>query len=353
MSAAGEQHDPWLGRTVDGRFKVESFLGVGAVGAVYRAADLQQQRLVALKIWNGRALNAQTRGRFAREAAALMTLRHANIVDVYSCGIVDDLPYVAIEFLDGETLEQKLDSGEPLECDLAFDIAGQMLSALAYAHGLGVVHRDLKPDNVFLVRGAGDKGGKDGKPVVKLLDYGLAKFLEPGDDPAKGVALTMTGMVMGTPLYMAPEQAAGKAVDARVDVYAAGCVLYEMLSGQPPFLGETNMELFRAHMMAPVPKLAEARQGATVVPAMQALLEKALAKQPDQRYANAGEMLAALHEVPQPAVKKKRTSMDFRPSAVSGLAALGAKGPNTGLLVLAGALAGALVLGAFAYFFLR
>ncbi|HEX2678718.1 MAG TPA: serine/threonine-protein kinase [Polyangiales bacterium] len=347
MSAPQEQHDPWLGRTVDGRFKIEQFLGVGAVGAVYRAADLQHGRPVALKIWNGRALNAQTRGRFAREAAALMTLHHTNIVDVYSCGIVDDVPYVAIEFLDGETLDQKMGNGEALDNDVAMDIAQQMLGALSYAHGLGVVHRDLKPDNVFLVRGEG------GKPIVKLLDYGLAKFLSPGDDPMKGVALTMTGMVMGTPLYMAPEQAAGKAIDARVDVYAAACMLFEMCSGQPPFLGETNMELFRAHMMGPIPKLAEVRQGVTVQPALQALFDKALAKKPEERFANAGEMLAALNAVPQPAVKKKLAA-EFRASIASQPGkGRDAKAPNKALLVMAGALAGALVLGVVAYLLLR
>jgi eukaryotic-like serine/threonine-protein kinase len=344
MGQPGETTDPWIGRTVDDRFRVEAFLGVGAVGAVYRAADLQYGRPVALKIWNGRALNAQTRGRFAREAAALMTLRHVNIVDVYSCGVVDDVPYVAIEYLDGETLEKRMEDGEPLDNDLAFEIARQMLSALAYAHALGVVHRDLKPDNVFLVRGG---GGASATPVVKLLDYGLAKFLEPGDDPSKAVALTMTGMVMGTPLYMAPEQAAGKAVDARADVYAAGCVLYEMLSGQPPFLGETNMELFRAHMMAPVPKLADAHKGSSVVAPLQALFEKALAKQPDQRYANAGEMLAALEAVPQPAMRRKRSSMDLRPSAVVALQAV--RGPNKGSWIFLGIAIAVVVLGAIAF----
>ena len=141
--------------------------------------------------------------------------------------------------------------GEPLDPALVLDVARQMLAALSYAHGLGVVHRDLKPDNVFLARDG------SGRNRVKLLDYGLAKFLSPGDDPVKG-ALTMTGVMMGTPLYMPPEQAAGKTIDARVDVYALGCVLFEMLSGQPPFLGESHAEIFRAHMLAPVPTLEEA-----------------------------------------------------------------------------------------------
>jgi serine/threonine-protein kinase len=174
----------------------------------------------------------------------------------------------------------------------------QVLQALAYAHGLGVVHRDLKPDNVALVKTATGY-------VVKLLDFGLAKFLSPADDPMAGSALTLQGMVMGTPLYMAPEQAAGRAVDARVDVYAAGCMLFEMLSGRPPFTGETNGEVFRAHMLAPIPVLAPLRPEMVVAPELQQLLERALAKAPDDRFADAGEMLEQHLLLPQPPLRPK------------------------------------------------
>ncbi|HEX4355104.1 MAG TPA: serine/threonine-protein kinase, partial [Polyangiales bacterium] len=157
---------------------------------------------------------------------------------------------------------------------------------------LGVVHRDLKPDNVLLLA-----AGREQR-VVKLLDFGLAKFLSPEDDPVKGAALTMHGMVMGTPLYMAPEQAAGRSVDARVDVYAAGCVLFEMLAGRPPFFGDSNAEIFRAHMTSPVPNLAEIRTDVLVAPGLQDWFERALAKMPEDRFIHAGQMLEALLELP-------------------------------------------------------
>jgi serine/threonine-protein kinase len=299
MTSAGEirSADPFLGQRIDGRFKVEAFLGAGTVGSVYRARDLVQGGQVALKIWNGAAITDQTRGRFEREALALSTLHHPNIVEVQSYGTVDQLPYVAMEYLDGEPLEAFFKDGQPLAANVAYDVITQILQALAYAHGLGVVHRDLKPDNVVLL------GGAQGQRRVKLLDFGLAKFLSPDDDPVKGAALTMLGMVMGTPLYMAPEQAAGRTVDARVDVYAAGCVLFEMLAGRPPFLGDSNAEIFRAHMLTPVPRLAELRSDVRVVAGLQALLERALAKDPEQRFVHAGQMLEALAALPTPLLR--------------------------------------------------
>lgn len=299
VTATKERHDrdPMVGRVIDGRFEIEALLGTGAVGSVYRAQERAENRVVALKIWNTPAHNDQTRGRFMREAKALQTLRHPNIVDVYRYGVSDVLPYVAMEFLDGRTVDALLSKGEPLDAALAFDVMTQVLKALAYAHDHGVVHRDLKPDNVVLVQ------GPRGQPLVKLLDYGLAKFMSPDDDPVRGRALTVTGMVMGTPLYMAPEQAAGKRIDARVDVYAAGCLLFEMLTGQPPYAGETNAELIRLHMTAEIPRLHGARLDSLATGAVQGVIDRALAKQPEARFAHAGEMLEAVLAVPRPALR--------------------------------------------------
>ena len=301
MSSAGEirSADPFLGKIVDGRYKVELLLGSGAVGSVYRALDRTIHKPVAIKIWNGAAHNQQTRGRFEREALALTTLRHPNIVDVHGYGMLDDLPWVAMEYLDGQALETYFKDGQPLDPALALDVITQILQALAYAHGLGVVHRDLKPDNVVLVHGPRNQR------LIKLLDFGLAKFLSPEDDPVKGQALTMMGMVMGTPIYMAPEQAAGKSVDVRVDVYAAGCVLFEMLVGHPPFLGESNAELFRAHLLKPIPQLAELRPDVQIAPGLQELIDRALAKRPEQRFADAGQMLEAVTAIHPPLVRRR------------------------------------------------
>jgi serine/threonine protein kinase len=314
MTAAEEERqvDPLLGRIVDNRFELQHFLGSGAVGSVYRAKDRQTGQSAAVKIWNATGLDEQTLGRFRREALALTTLRHPNIVGVSAWGMVDNLPFVAMEYLEGETLESLLTSRQPLDSELAIDVARQMLNALAYAHGLGVVHRDLKPDNVLVMpqtvrlERVSLRVSETSARPIKLLDFGLAKFLSPEADPVKG-ALTMLGMVMGTPLYMAPEQAAGRAIDARVDVYAAGCVLFEMMSGQPPYLGESNGEILRQHMIAPIPKLGDLRRDVVVLPALQEFLEKALAKSPDDRFADAGQMLEALNGLPRPPVRRPST----------------------------------------------
>jgi eukaryotic-like serine/threonine-protein kinase len=299
MTSAGERSsaDPFLGQVVDDRYRIEQLLGAGAIGCVYRAVEQATGQSIALKIWTTAADNEQIRGRFVREAKALSTLHHPNIVAVYGYGMLGALPYVAMEFIDGNTLEHMLSAG-PLDATVACDVMTQVLQALAYAHGLGVVHRDLKPDNVALVKSASGL-------TVKLLDFGLAKFLSPADDPMAGSKLTLQGMVMGTPLYMAPEQAAGRTVDARVDVYAAGCVLFEMLSGRPPYTGESNADVFRAHMLAPIPELAPLRPEMMISPELQRLLARALAKVPQERFADAGAMLEEHLRLPRPPLRPK------------------------------------------------
>ncbi|HTU58413.1 MAG TPA: serine/threonine-protein kinase [Polyangiales bacterium] len=300
MTSAGEirSADPFLGQVVDDRYRIEQLLGAGAVGSVYRAVDRSTKQNIALKIWTTAADNEQVQGRFLREAKALSTLHHPNIVAVYGYGVFGALPYVAMEYVNGQTLEHMLSAAQPLDTLVACDVMTQVLQALAYAHGLGVIHRDLKPDNVALVK-------VDNGYVVKLLDFGLAKFLSPADDPMAGSALTLQGMVMGTPLYMPPEQAAGRSVDARVDVYAAGCVLFEMLSGRPPYTGESHAEIFRAHMVAPVPDLQRLRTDMVVAPDLQRLFERALSKVPQERFADAGEMLEQLLRLPRPPLRPK------------------------------------------------
>jgi serine/threonine-protein kinase len=185
-----------------------------------------------------------------------------------------------------------LRNGEPLEVELALEIGRQALTAIAYAHRHNVVHRDLKPENIFLTKQAGEW------PQVKILDYGLAKFMMATGDPSRDKTLTSTGMVVGTPLYMPPEQAMGASVDLPADVYAMGCVLFEMLTGRVPFQGESRFELVRAHMGDPIPRLENVCPGIRVAPALQALIDRALAKKQTERYPHAGAMLAALESLP-------------------------------------------------------
>jgi eukaryotic-like serine/threonine-protein kinase len=289
---AADASNSLIGRTVDDRFRVDALLGAGAVGAVYRVLELSTGRVLALKQWDASTLDPQVRGRFLREINALDTLDHPNIVKVYGYGMVDKVPYMVLEYLEGQTVDALLRDGEALEVELALEIARQALTAIAYAHQQNVVHRDLKPENIFLTKQVGER------PHVKILDYGLAKFMTATGDPTKDKTLTSTGMVVGTPLYMPPEQATGASVDLPVDVYAMGCVLFEMLTGRLPFQGESRFELVTAHMRDPIPRLEDACKGMRVAPALQALIDRALAKKQTERFPHASAMLAALESLP-------------------------------------------------------
>lgn len=330
-------HDPLIGQVLDHRYRLENPLGSGTVGTVYRARDLQTQRPVAVKLWHGSGQSPQVRARFQREAEALYRLKHPNIVEVFRVGMKDHHPYVVMEFLEGMSLEDLLSPEQPLRPAVAFSIGRQLLAALSFAHAQGVVHRDLKPENIFV-----QQRGRE--PQVKLLDFGLAKFLSPGSDPVDGSPITMTGMVLGTPLYMPPEQAIGDRIDARADVYAAGCILYEMLAGQPPHLGSDFGELVRAHITAPVPRLQSALVGQYVRPELQELLDTAMAKAPEQRYADAGQMLAAMQALPTVPIDPSNSNPPStpRPSAVT--IPPRPKKANNGRMLVWGAAVGAVLI---------
>lgn len=277
------------GRVLDGRYRLDRLLGSGGSGVVYCSTDLSNNKTVAIKVLHEeRQTTAHTRSRFMREGKALAKLSHPHIVEVFGFGIANEIPFIIMEYLEGQTLENLLEPLEPLDFDLAITIIRQMLDALAFAHKAKVVHRDLKPANIFLQR------SEDAKCHIKLLDFGLAKFLAP-DDYSIGQTLTKTGMVMGTPLYMAPEQAVGGKVDMRVDVYAAGCVLFEMVAGRPPFLKEEHHELVRAHLISPIPRITDIVEGRAKDQELEALIERATAKEPLNRYHDAGAMLRALN----------------------------------------------------------
>lgn len=276
------------GYVLDSRFRFDRLLGTGGAGVVYRAIDLTDQKRVAIKILHEELRAAvHTMSRFYREGKALAKLSHPHIVRIVAYGIADEIPYIAMEFLEGQTLEKMLEPTEPLDFDLSMTIARQMLQALAFAHKAKVVHRDLKPANIFIER------RRDRRCHIKLLDFGLAKFLAP-DDNTVGHTLTKTGVVMGTPLYMAPEQAIGGRVDVRVDVYAAGSVIFEMLTGRPPFLVPEHHELIKAHLIAPIPRLTEVGVGRAKDFGLERLIDKAMAKDPADRFDDAEAMLQEL-----------------------------------------------------------
>lgn len=249
---------------------------------------------VAVKVLNEDCTgHADLRERFEREARALFALEHPNILDVQDYGVLDGVqPYLVMELLNGQTLESLVESS-PLDPELAFELARQLLSGLAFAHAHGVLHRDLKAENIFVLQ------QPDGTLRAKLLDFGLVKFVDD-DRWGEGRKLTVAGSVMGSPAYMSPEQGTGGPMDARSDVYSAGVVLYELFTGSWPFVAESRVEMLKAHLMHPVPALAAGRDGLVVRPELDALIAKAMAKEPPDRFANAAEMLAALESIPRP-----------------------------------------------------
>ena len=283
-----------LGSTIADRYILDSLLGEGAMGAVYAGRRLADGLPVAVKILLPEiAANEEMRKRFVREATALSTLQHPNIIGVLEFGEIASSCFLVMERLHGESLGTYTEE-HPVTPETALVIADQMLAGLGFAHMHGVLHRDVKPDNLFVATQA------DGSRIIKLLDFGLVKFVdrEAWNDQS---TLTAQGTILGSPPYMPPEQIFGQTVDARADVYSAGVVLFELLTGIWPFMAEEVSEIFRAHALDPVPKLETARATLRVVPELDALIAKAMEKSPDQRFADARAMRTALQQLPRPA----------------------------------------------------
>jgi serine/threonine-protein kinase len=283
-----------IGRVLDGRYRIEEQLGAGGVGAVYCGTQIALGRPVAIKILH-EGVHPSFTQRFEREAKALAALRHPNIVAVTDYGVCDDTPFLVMELLEGETLAYRLMKGR-IQPDQVLELARQLLRALTFVHEQGLVHRDLKPGNLFLERLPG------GEERLKLLDFGLAKFVQSTPDPAEP-AVTRAGDIVGTPAYISPEQVAGDTVDARVDTYAMGIMLFQMLSGRVPFEGEP-VEQLKSHLVAPVPALHDKHPGLIARPELESFLQRAMAKPRDARFQNCADMLAALEAIPQPWLKK-------------------------------------------------
>src|SRR5690349_16728789 len=229
--------DPMIGQTL-GHYRIEAKLGGGGMGVVYRALDTHLDRSVAIKILRSDVITSPDRKRrFLQEAKAASALNHPNIVHIYDISSSDGTDFIAMEFVPGKTLDQLIgSSGLPLKDTLKYSI--QIADALARAHTAGIVHRDLKPANII--------AGEDGR--IKLLDFGLAKLTERAADSETDTATvtafetpkTEEGMIVGTVAYMSPEQAEGKKIDARSDIFTFGTVLYEMLTGRRPFEGTSR-----------------------------------------------------------------------------------------------------------------
>ena len=277
--------DRRIGRVLQDRYRITGRIAAGGMGIVYRAERLGLGRIVAIKFLHASmARDPSIQRRFEIEAQAMSRLCHPNCIGVLDFG-VDDLPYVVIDYVEGKPLDEVLEKG-PLPARRAVRIARQILAALAHAHAQGIVHRDIKPENVVL---EGTAGLED---HVRILDFGLAKLM--GSD----FGLTV-GVAVGTPNYMAPEQMSEGPIDGRADLYAAGIVLFELLTGRKPFEAEELGEIFLKHLGAPPPKLREVAPERRFSAGLEALILRAMAKRPADRFASAEAMAAALDEVPE------------------------------------------------------
>src|SRR5215510_1363950 len=317
-------------------------LGAGGMGEVYLAEDTKLSRKVALKLLPAEFTRDAGRvRRFEQEARAASALNHPNILTVFEIGETNEARYIVTEFIDGQTLRERMKGGR-LSTSAALDIAAQIAAALAAAHGAGIVHRDIKPENVMLQR--------DG--IVKVLDFGLAKLADrPAAVDSEGSTIekvsTDQGTVMGTVGYMSPEQARGQEADHRADIFSFGVILYEMLSGRRAFSGDSAVEVMNAILKEEPPEFSETNT--KVSPQLEKIVRRCLEKQPERRFQSASDLGFALESLSSPSGPRLDT-------ATASSAAPGSRGilQRLGQTRLAWIVAGAFLLGmlglAWAYF---
>jgi serine/threonine-protein kinase len=290
--------DPLLGTTVAGRYKVIKLLGEGGMGQVYLAEHSAIEKRIALKVLRAEyAHKGEIVTRFQQEAISASRIKHPNVLDVFDFGQLENgCFYLAMEFLEGNDLADELQRSRVLTAPRALPIAMQICRALSAAHAKGVVHRDMKPENVFLQRTG------DGEEIVKIVDFGIAQ-LKPSNEEAAAVSthrrLTRTGMIFGTPEYMAPEQASGKHADLRCDIYAVGIILFELFTGAVPFTGETFLGVLTKHLNEMPPSMRAVYPDLQISNELEAVVARTLAKDPTQRYQTMNELAAALAATPE------------------------------------------------------
>ncbi|MEB2312725.1 MAG: serine/threonine-protein kinase [Sorangiineae bacterium] len=271
-----------VGDLLGGKYTLVRLLGRGSAGEVWEAEHTLVERRVAIKILHRElADDAEIYGRFIAEARAAGRLMHPNVAGVFDLGDQDGAPFMVMELCDGELLSTVIEERGAVGVGYACELIAQVLAALEAAHGLGIVHRDLKPGNIIVVHPRPDQ------PLTKVLDFGIAKGVHPD-----GMAPEETGRIFGTPSYMAPEQALGESVDHRADLYATGAILYELLTGRPPFEGASALDVIATVIRRPPKPL---RTYAPQVPAeLELVVRRALAKDRRQRQQSAAEMLRAI-----------------------------------------------------------
>ena len=315
MTAAAEPSgiQPVIGRVIN-NYEIKSVLAEGGMGKVFLAEHPFMGRRAAIKILRGIYLEDTTMvTRFVNEARAANAIHHPNIVEIIDVGYLPDgPPYLMMEFLEGETLQQRLTRVGRLTPPEAVRILDQAASALEAAHAAGIIHRDLKPDNLFIV----PDPTTPGLERVKVVDFGIAKLEGPGT----GDSVRTTGVVLGTPHYMSPEQCRGTSVDHRTDIYALGAILYQTLCGRPPFVGDVQIDVMMMHVV----KIPTApRELFPDIPAqLEAIALRALAKKPEERFASMTELRVAFNQLP--------TTVRGLPVVTGGLTPSPAMSPPSG-----------------------
>lgn len=288
-TVSARKRDFEVGDMVAERYQIVSVIGEGGMGLVFKAKHILMNRFVALKIIKSDLISNQTlMQRFHQEAQAVSKLQHQNIVTVYDYGVTaHGTPYLVMDFLDGISLSELITTQGKLPVDQATDIFEQACRGLQHAHDKGIIHRDFKSSNLMIC------GGE--RPIVKVVDFGMAKLLRPDAENTEIQELTQTGEIFGSPLYMSPEQCRGQKLDERSDIYSLACVMYYALTGTPPLLGDNVLDTLQRQIHDdPAPMNAE---GKGFPPALEAIIMKALRKNPDNRYQNIAELLADLQAV--------------------------------------------------------
>src|SRR5580658_9542009 len=277
--------DPLIGRLINDRFKITALIARGGMGKVYRAEQAPLGRVCAVKVLNPNYTGEHDpdfHKRFFLEASLTSKLTHPNTVTIFDYGRTDDdIYYMAMEYLEGHTLHRAIREAGSFPEERAAHIARQICRALREAHSLGVIHRDLKPANIFLVEHG------DETDFVKVLDFGLVKNVAE----TKGEELTKSGLFMGSPKYMAPEQIAGEKVDVRTDIYALGIIMYEMMTGKVPFDSTTSVNILMAQVKEDAIPLREMNASVRASPEMEEIIARCMSKSPDDRFRSMDEVL--------------------------------------------------------------
>jgi eukaryotic-like serine/threonine-protein kinase len=278
--------DPYVGQTIADRYAVKSLIGTGGTSMVYKAEHLQLHRPVAIKMLKAHLVaDEDSMRRFEQEARAVSCLAHPHVVNIFDVGITHyGEPYIVMEFLQGISLAEVIANNGRVPLKRALHIFSQAASAVAHAHKKQVLHRDVKPSNIMLI--ATDENAD----FVKIVDFGLAKLRTLTGEFQR---LTKTGEVFGSPVYMSPEQCTGKKLDDRTDVYSMGVVMFETLTGKPPFKERTSIETIRCQIKDTPPRLTDIAPDAGIPKALEMVILKALSKNPDDRYQDMDELKTA------------------------------------------------------------